>query len=79
MAYPAAYLCCRCSSAVLAAAAVFLPDVSFDHPHAGLIGLDLGVLGNPELGFMPGFDVAVIEGEIGGLYRSFFGSSRRAP
>jgi len=71
--------CCRCSSAGLEAAAVFLPDVSFDDPHARLIGLHLGVLRDPELGLMPGFDVAVVEGEIGGLYRSFFGSSRRAP
>ncbi len=47
-------------------AAVLLPDSRFDDPHAGAIGL-LDVLGNPEPGLVPGLDVAVVEGEIGGL------------
>jgi hypothetical protein len=52
---------------VLEAAAVFRPDVSFDHSHPRLIGLDLGVLRDPDLGLVPGFDIAVVEGEIKGL------------
>ena len=49
-------------SAVLCAAAVFLPDIPLDHPDTGLIELLPGVLGDPQFGLLPGFDVAVIEG-----------------